>query len=234
MENKKEGKGLVPVIVILTILLVCALGSTAYFYLKSNENTGKETVVTDKADKNDNTEKTVVENGFYSSKSLNTTNQTYTLLGSSSNGGINLAFDADKKKATVTLSACTINLTYNLGWVTANENACDVREKEHRGDITFDQEVSEFMFGGFGQEASNETMLFLMKDGTVEYIPIAKAYKAKSPEEIKSTYGTIPEVKNIIKLYQVSAGSYVTVLAQKADGSFYDLNESLSSIKAWS
>ena len=73
-----------------------------------------------------------------------------------------------------------------------------------------------------------------MKDGTVEYIPIAKAYKAKSPEEIKSTYGTIPEVKNIIKLYQVSAGSYVTVLAQKADGSFYDLNESLSSIKAWS
>ena len=72
MENKKEGKGLVPVIVILTILLVCALGSTAYFYLKSNENAGKETVVTknDKTDVNASGVKNVVS-PFDNKKALN-------------------------------------------------------------------------------------------------------------------------------------------------------------------
>lgn len=243
-KEKKATNGLVTVIVILSVLLVVALSGTAYFYMKSSENTNggnggnnKESVVTDKGSKNNNTEKLVVENGFDTSKSLNTNGNTYTLVGS--NGGISLYFDANKKKATVILSACTINFRYGLGWVTENKNNCNVDVQEHRGDITFDQEVSEFMFGAFGQDASSETMLFLMKDGTVEYIPIAKAYKAKSPEEIKSTYGAIPEVKDIIKLYHVSAGAqnaggYTTVLAQKADGSFYDLTQSLSSINAWS
>lgn len=245
-KEKKATNGLVTVIVILSVLLVVALSGTAYFYMKSSENTNgengnnnKESVVTDKGSKNNNTEKLVVENGFDTSKSLNTNGITYTLGSGSSNGGISLTLDADRKKAAVTLSACTINLTYGLGWVTENKNYCDVKVQEHRGDITFDQEVSEVMFGGFGHDVSHETMLFLMKDGTVQYIPIAKAYKAKSPEAIKSTYGTIPEVKDIIKLYQVSAsapnaGGYVTVLAQKADGSFYDLTHSLSSINAWS
>lgn len=233
MEKKKEGKNSLTVIVVLVILLVCALGSTAYFYLESERATGKETVVTGKASKNDNTEKAVAVNGFDNSKSLNTTDKTYTLTASSGDGGILLAFDANKKKVTVTLSACTINFAYNLGWVTANEESCKVREREKRGEMTFDQEVSEVMIGGFGQEASHDTMLFLMKDGTIEYLPIAKAYKTTGPDNTKTTYGTIPEVKDVIKLYQVSAGSYVTVLAQKADGSFYDLNESLSSIKAW-
>ncbi len=231
MEKKKEGKGLVTVIVILVILLVCALGSTAYFYLESERATGKETVVTGKASKNDNTEKAVVLNGFDNSKSLNTTDKTYTL--SASNKVINLDLDVNRKNVTVSLSACGINLAYSLGWVTENEESCNVGIREKRGEMTFEQEVSDVMIGGFGQDASQDTMLFLMEDGTIEYLPIAKAYKADSPDNIKTTYGTIPEVKDVIKLYQVSAGNYVTVLAQKADGSFYDLNESLSSIKAW-
>ena len=231
MEKKKEGKNLITVIVVLVILLVCALGSTAYFYLESERATGKKTVVTGKASKNDNTEKAVAVNGFDNSKSLNTTDKTYTLM--AGNRVINLALDVNRKKATVSLSPCGVNFTYSLGWVTANEESCDYGIQERRGEMTFDQEVSEVMIGGFGQEASHDTMLFLMKDGTIEYLPIAKAYKTTGPDNTKTTYGTIPEVKDVIKLYQVSAGSYVTVLAQKADGSFYDLHESLTSIKAW-
>lgn len=239
MESKKKEKNnnLVPVIVVLAILLVGALGSTVYFYLKSNNETVKEKYVTGNSVKNNNTEKLVVENGFDNSKSLNTTGKTYTLVGNYANRGMNLSFDTTKKKMEVTLSACKINFTYHLGWVTVNEETCNNEAQykyEKRGEISFSQEVSEFMIGGFGQDVVNDTMLFLMEDGTIEYIPIKKAYSTTSPEDVKSSYGTIPEVKDVIKLYQVSAGQYQTVLAQQADGSFYDLNESLTSINAWS
>lgn len=242
MEVKyKNGKGLVVAVVILVILLVCTIGTTIHFYLKSNGKTGKETVVADKADKNLNidkgddnlnTEDVVVKNGFDNSKSLNTTGKSYTLMGSYADRGINLSFDTTKKKMSVNLSACKFNSAYGLGWVTASGEFC-ADAYENRGEVTFAQEVSDFMIGGFGQSAVNDTMLFLMQDGTIEYIPIRKAYSSNAPENVKS-YGAISGIGAVIKLYQVSAGSYVTVLAQKADGSFYDLNESLSTINAWS
>ena len=136
----------------------------------------------------------------------------------------------------VYIAACRFNFTYGIGWVTMNEETCAAegeKQYEKRGEISFSQEVSDFRIGGFGQEQSHDTMLFLMKDGTIEYIPIKKGYTGISPDKVKS-FGKIPGVEGIIKLYQVSAGSYATVLAQKADGSFYDLNESLTSISAWS
>ena len=247
MENaKKSTNGLVTAIVVLAVLLVVALCSTAYFYFKANRNSteggnNKTTIVTDKENKNKNSEKLVVENGFNTSKSLNTSGKTYTLVGSYANSGLNLIFDSTKKKMEVYIAACRFNFTYGIGWVTMNEETCAAegeKQYEKRGEISFSQEVSDFRIGGFGQEQSHDTMLFLMKDGTIEYIPIKKGYTGISPDKVKS-FGKIPGVEGIIKLYQVSAGGngasgYTTVLAQKADGSFYDLNESLTSISAWS
>lgn len=242
MENGKKAKNsLTIVVVVLSILLVVTLCSTAYFYFKASRNStegdnNKETVVTDKENKNNNSEKLVVENGFDNSKSLNTNGKTYTLTGGNSNIGMTLSFDSTKKRMTVYISACRFEHTYNVGWVTINEETCAAeggKQFEQRGEISFEQEVSDFMIGGFGQDATNDTMLFLMKDGTIEYVPIKKGYTGISPDKVKS-FGKIKEVKDVIKLYQVSAGSYTTVLAQKADGSFYDLNESLSSMSAWS
>lgn len=247
-KEKKATNGLVTVIVILSVLLVVALSGTAYFYMKSSENTNggkggnnKESVVTDKGSKNNNTEKLVVENGFDTSKSLNTNGITYTLSGSYSNRGIDLKLDSQRKTMEVYLASCRFEHTYHLGWTTQNEETCAAEgEKvyEKRSEFSFDQEVSDFIIGGFGHEASGDTMLFLMKDGTIEYVPIKKAYTGTVTEKVKS-FGKIPGVEGIIKLYQVSAsapnaGGYVTVLAQKADGSFYDLTQSLSSINAWS
>lgn len=246
MENaKKSTNGLVKAIVVLAVLLVVALCSTAYFYFKANRNSTERgnntTIVTGKENKNNNSEKLVVENGFNTSKSLNTSGKTYTLVGGYANSGLNLRFDSTKKTMEVYIAACRFNFTYGLGWVTMNEETCAAegeKQYEKRGEISFSQEVSDFRIGGFGQEQSHDTMLFLMKDGTIEYIPIKKGYIGISPDKVKS-FGKIPGVEGIIKLYQVAAGGngasgYTTVLAQKADGSFYDLNESLTSISAWS
>lgn len=246
MENaKKSTNGLVTAIVVLAVLLVVALCSTAYFYFKANRNSTERgnntTIVTGKENKNNNSEKLVVENGFNTSKSLNTSGKTYTLVGGYANSGLNLRFDSTKKTMEVYIAACRFNFTYGLGWVTMNEETCAAegeKQYEKRGEISFSQEVSDFRIGGFGQEQSHDTMLFLMKDGTIEYIPIKKGYTGISPDKVKS-FGKIPGVEGIIKLYQVATGGngasgYTTVLAQKADGSFYDLNESLTSISAWS
>lgn len=241
MEKEKKSKNSsTTVIAILAVLLVVAISSTAYFYMKSSkastESGDKTTVITDKENKNVNSEKLVVQNGFDASKSLNTTGKTYTLTYHDYSRGMDLRLDSTKKKMEVYLAACRFNFTYSLGWMTMNEETCAAsgeREFEKRGELSFDQEVSDYIIGGFGQEQSHDTILFLMKDGTVEYIPIKKGYTGVLTENVKS-FGKISGVKDVIKLYQVSAGSYVTVLAQQADGSFYDLNESLSSMNAWS
>jgi hypothetical protein len=75
----------------------------------------------------------------------------------------------------------------------------------------------------FGQGGViSETALFLMSDGTVEYMPIRKAVLEG---ELRS-YGKLPNVKNVIGLRVADIDGYHP-LAQQADGNYYDLTEVL-------
>lgn len=220
-------------IVILILLLIVVTSAAGYLYLNKDGNTSSnKKIEVEKEDKDDGAFSNAISNGFIIDKSLNSNGKSYSLVSGNSSNGINLSFDSSKTTMSVSICNCKFNLSYSIGWVTANEENCDGITYENRGTISFDQEVQEVLIGGFGQSNSNDTMLFLMKDGTVEYIPIRKAYTSTQPEKVTS-YGKIANVDGIVKFYQVSAGQYVTVLAQKADGSFYDLNESLTSINAW-
>ncbi len=92
-------------------------------------------------------------------------------------------------------------------------------------------QVADVFVGGFGNGMGDETMLFLMEDGTVEYMPIMKAYEEKSYH----SYGKIPGVENVIKFMHgdyshIPYGPYRNVFAQRADGKFYSLAEILGSI----
>lgn len=77
----------------------------------------------------------------------------------------------------------------------------------------------DFLVSGFGNAMGYETALFLMEDGTVEYIPIVKAVQ----EGRFRSYGKIPGITDIVKLYVVEHGGY-SLLAQRADGDYYDLS----------
>ena len=91
--------------------------------------------------------------------------------------------------------------------------------------IKFDKKVKDIFTGYFFQDMGS-VYLFLMEDGTVEYMPLFDALKNNT---IKS-YGKIDGVEDAIGFYQVSAfpknavtGGFQTVLVQKSDGTYYDL-----------
>lgn len=74
---------------------------------------------------------------------------------------------------------------------------------------------------------SGDIILFLMDDGTIEYIPVYKALVTSGVDGLIS-YGTLQDLKDIVKFYSVGAirnpvGSSVTILAQTKDGTLYDL-----------
>ncbi len=92
--------------------------------------------------------------------------------------------------------------------------------------VNFDKKVIEVLFTGFGQATGSETILFLMEDGTVEYIPYRKALTG----EMKS-YGAIPNVTDVVKLFvgaSETIGGSVNIIAQRADGTFYLLDSNLN------
>ena len=219
MENKKEGKGLVTVIVILTILLVCALGSTAYFYLKSNENAGKETVVT-KSDKTDvktpgekETANTIIP--FNGSKSLNSSSKDY-VLACQGNAGIYVTVDSTQQELTFSFTPARVVEFYPLNWTNTGTNL-------NSSVIKFDKKIIDVFFGGMGQSSSGDTLFILLEDGTVEYIPIVHMFNHVQGAPV--SYGKINGVTDVTKfvLSTNSAGNGVTTLALKSDGTFYDL-----------
>lgn len=92
-------------------------------------------------------------------------------------------------------------------------------------------EVVEILAAPFGQAASGSRLLFLMKDGTVEYISL---FEIARTGEVKSA-GKIPGVEKVVKFYlsgdvdvtTACVGGGYDVYAQRADGKYYDLAYSL-------
>jgi len=85
--------------------------------------------------------------------------------------------------------------------------------------------VVDVFISGFGNGTGYETAFFLMEDGTVEYIPLVKAYEEKNYQ----SYGKLPGVENVIKFLSGEIydggpyGALVGAFAQRADGKLYRL-----------
>ena len=93
-------------------------------------------------------------------------------------------------------------------------------------EINFSTKVNDIYASGFGQVIGYETLLFLMEDGTVEYIPVVKAMQ----EKMSQSCGKIPGVENIVKFYTTSGYGGVNLLGQRADGDYYNLSTILLDI----
>lgn len=93
-------------------------------------------------------------------------------------------------------------------------------------EYNFNKEIRNVIVSNIGQEELAPVVVFLMNDGTLNYIDI---YSGLENNDL-STYKEISDVSNIANLYQASVCSdeteqcvITTILAQKEDGSFYDL-----------
>ena len=100
---------------------------------------------------------------------------------------------------------------------------------------TFNRKVEQVYIGNEGQGSpKNETILFLMEDGTVEYIPVLEGV-LNNNGEVKS-YGKIKNVENIQRIMEIDVfpagaqmGGYITTALIRTDGSYYTLGNVLYS-----
>lgn len=225
MENKKSKTGLHVFVGILLGIIICGgvvFATYSLGYLTFNQAEEPEKTETNNEENNE-TEEDVNDNSldFDTSKVVNSTADLYELQ--NYNGTINVRLDNTRKIATLSFNRKTLSDTYGLNWDTTGVVEGTVEDKV----ITFTQGVKDIYIGGIGQDMSGDIILFLMDDGTVEYIPV---YKALSTGEVDglTSYGTLQDLKDVVKFYSVTAirnpvGSSVTIIAQTKDGTLYDL-----------
>ena len=84
------------------------------------------------------------------------------------------------------------------------------------------EHVVDVVIGEFGQVPIDATILMLMDNGTVEYIPVRKALN-----EGFHSFGKIKGVEDVVRLRVVEESDSCTggrdTIAQKANGDFYEL-----------
>ena len=101
-------------------------------------------------------------------------------------------------------------------------NAFNVSNNNY--EYNFNQPIKDAGIYSIGQDDSTPIVMYLMKDGTINYVDIYKGLTANNLSEYKK----VANVEDISTMYAASmcSGDYCsvkTVLAQKDDGTFYDL-----------
>ena len=226
MESKKSKTGLHVIVGILLGIIIC--GSVIFVAYSLDYLTFGQVEENEKAktnnDENNESEENVNNNSldFDTNKIVNSTADSYELQ--NYNGTIDVILDETREIATLSFNRKTLSDTYSLNWDTTGVVEGTVEEKT----ITFTQGVKDVFVGGIGQDISGDVILFLMDDGTVEYIPVYKALSSNGIDGLIS-YGTLNDLKDVVKFYSVGAirnpvGSSVTIIAQTKDGTLYDLN----------
>ena len=96
---------------------------------------------------------------------------------------------------------------------------------------TFDKKITQVLIDGSGQDATSATILYLMEDGTVEYVPILKDINTNWSQTDNTkkfnSYGKLNGVSDIISLIPAEAQGYHTDLARKVDGTVINLADAL-------
>lgn len=220
-EKKKNNTALIILVILLTV--VC-LGMGGYIFIskdksstdQTNSNT-KETLTSEKKNINENTKECTKI-----SYDLNTNEYGLT----TTSVGISINVDNTRRNVRISTNAYVITATFGLGWITSPEATYEEVDTK-----TFDKKITQVLVDGSGQDSTSATILYLMEDGTVEYVPILKDIntnwsQADNTKKFNS-YGKLNGVSDIISLLPASANGYHTVLARKVDGTVIDLSNIL-------
>lgn len=225
-EVKKKNNNSVLTILVVVLLLVC-LTMGVYIFTNKNENSGGNNT------NNNNNNPTNSEQSnakdyanakilvFDGSKSLNT-ERTYRLIDSNA-AGVHAIVKPSQNELDFSFVPSRVVSVYALNWASQRNDVVT-------NTIKFDKKITDIYFGGFGQTADDDTLFILLDDGTVEYIPLVHMFN--NAQEHAVSYGKVPGATDVVKFVsaQVSgekASGYVTTLAIRSDGSFYDMLDAL-------
>lgn len=213
-------------IIIICSLLIVVFGLVAYFFYSSeykviNKQTTNQEELEEKKGKDDDKEEKsnqITTRGFDSTKCVDDNSNNFSLVTSDDA----TYFSLNKENNIVELTVYWDNI--KEGW------GIEPQQQSNYIINNFNGQVVDVYSGLIGQDATGEVAVFLLEDGSVEYIPL---YNALKTQNIKS-YGKINGVEDVVKFYSAVAspkdspvGSYTTILAQKKDGTFYNLGEKL-------
>lgn len=219
-EKKKKNIGINICIGLLLALFICIIAFISMY--SSNYKLYVER--NNKAKESQNT--TITSLDFDTSNISNGGTNAYSLADYNEN--INITIDETGKVATLSYNRSTLSNAYQLNWDLTGVEAGTLESQT----ITFDKKINDVLFGGIGQDATGDVILFLMEDGTISYIPVYQALTTNGVEAL-TTYQTISNITDVVKFYTANvtsgASSSVTVLAQTKDGTLYDLAPMINS-----
>ena len=137
--------------------------------------------------------------------------------------GFTVDVDNSRKSARISYNGATVSSSFGLGWFTgADTNTYELIDTK-----TFDKKIAQVLIDGSGQDVIGSAILYLMDDGTVEYVPILKELNTNWQQNDNSkkfnSYGKLDGITDVISLIPASATGYHTVLARKADGTVINL-----------
>lgn len=239
MKNKNI---LILIIVLLTITTIAATSTAVYFGLNQNkqeETTQQENEALKQENEElklqiqdaqvQNEEKVDEYSRFFKySDELNVVNKNFT-------DDSGLYYEIERTAETLGVSAILQDdnsVFFTLGKL-EGDMSFDVDQYEYNPKIEFgDRKIQNVYCLGAGQSGYGNCVLFLMEDGTVEYMPLAYAIKNN---DFRS-YGKLEGVENVVDIVTayiaggMGAGSGHTALVIQEDGTAYDIGEQLRNI----
>ena len=229
--KKKSGSGLATLVVILALVV---MGMGAFIFLNKDKLMSKEEASVEKASTNSKTKVDTKSNtGSNTESTKDCPEISYTLKTNeygfrAGNVGISVSIDSTRTSAQIAYNGATINNSFGLGWTTA----ADTTTYETIDTKTFNKKIAQVLIDGAGQSSVSSAILYLMEDGTVEYVPILKDINTnwRQADNTKkfNSYGKLEGVSDVISLIPAEASGYHTVLARKADGTVINLSNALN------
>lgn len=248
---QKPKNKLLPVVLILIILTLAGIGTSIFAFIQSSDKDteiarlrselANQGIILPTTPDDNNTQPTTPEQPEITSairaqilasvptylvlsdaKSINTTGEMTYSTGGSFDNAFSASLDLSNNQPALSLNWDRIKEIYP--YLTTDKTGT-----ENISDLGLSGKPTDMLLTGFGQAVGYEVLFFLMEDGTVEYIPLAKATKEGN---IKS-YGKLNNITNVIKFYSGSScsktgpGCGMQSLAQRADGNYYELYEAV-------
>ena len=224
------------VIVVLAVTTIASTSTAIYFGLNQNKNEEEQTQdvqIQEEEQVQDSQVQNEEEADKYSrffkySDELNVVNKSFT-------DDSGLYYEIERSAGTLGVSAILQDdnsVLFTLGKL-EGDMSFDVDQYEYNPKIEFgDRKIQNVYCLGAGQSGYGNCVLFLMEDGTVEYMPLAYAIKNN---DFRS-YGKLEGVENVVDIVTayiaggMGAGSGHTALVIQKDGTAYDIGEQLRNI----
>ena len=214
---------LVTLSVALGVIALVSVVVTIWLLVNGNKSTKVETPAQTTTSTTTKQEQVSAKTfGFYTNKITNPTQDVIYRLGvHRSNKDSNGVFGAY-----ISTNNSSVDLYIYWQYIADYYGVTSDKTERALATISFEKPVVDIVIGETGQHVGGDVLLFLLSDGTVEYMPVVKALQN---QDFRS-YGQLAGVKDVVKFYHVDAVSdtgdwsgYVTTLAQREDGSIVDL-----------